>query len=76
MQKLRIEERVEGGLAHHPFDSAQALHLLGRQTQARHFEILSAETYDRVANCCHRGDLSENDQKIRCAVAGKLEGEQ
>ena len=22
VQKLRIEERVEGGLAHHPFDSA------------------------------------------------------
>jgi hypothetical protein len=44
--------------------------------QTRHFEILSAETYDRVANCCHRGDLSENDQKIRGAVAGKLEGEQ
>ncbi len=45
-QKLRVHQRVKHQLADRPLDPTQTLHLLGLQTQSRHFQILSANPLD------------------------------
>lgn len=62
-QELHVNERVERPLTQRPLDAAEPLRLFKFQSQARHFQILGAETFEHflIRRCAH-GDLSETPE--------------
>jgi hypothetical protein len=60
-QEFLAHKRVENRAARLLLDSAQTMHLFGRETQTRHFEELGAEA---VEDRLHMTSLSEQRQKV------------
>ena len=59
-QKLLVDEGIENRAARLALDAAKTMHLVGRETQSRHFEELGAETFeDRL----HMTSLSDQRQR-------------
>jgi hypothetical protein len=55
-QEIRFHERVQYLLAQRPLDAAEPLRLFKGQSQARHFQILGADTFEQCA--VRHGNLS------------------